>query len=224
VLVPQRCKGVFESLRPHLIDPIKTEKLADLLQEIQNCNRPTNVVQVRQLSPFRYPGGKIWLVPEVRQWLITAKQTPSIFVEPFAGGAMAGLTAAAEGLAERVLLCELDEDGAAVWGTIFDGTDEDVKWLCKEILQFKEKLNTMRDVLASNPKSERGRAFCTIVKNRMQRGGIMAARAGLVKAGKNGRGLHLRWYPETLAKRIEIVRTLRDRISFKQGDGFKVVP
>src|SRR6185437_1366134 len=70
----------------------------------------------------------------------------------------------------------------------------------------------------------RGRAFCTIVKNRMQRGGIMAARAGLVKAGKNGRGLHLRWYPETLAKRIEIVRTLRDRISFKQGDGFKVVP
>jgi len=224
VLVHQECKPVFESLRPHLIDPLKAGTLTALLQTIQNKKTPTNVAQVRQLSPFRFPGGKTWLVPEVRKWLITAKQTPSVFVEPFAGGAMAGLTAAAEGLAERVVLCELDEEVSAVWSTIFKGTDEDVQWLCREIIGFKVRHDAVREVLGSKPRTEKARAFRTIVKNRMQRGGIMAAGAGLVKAGENGRGLHSRWYPETLAKRIEVVRTLRDRITFEQGDGFTVVP
>lgn len=224
VLVHQECKPVFESLRPHLIDPLKAEALAALLLTIQNNKTPTNVAQVRQLSPFRFPGGKTWLVPEVRKWLITAKQTPSVFVEPFAGGAMAGLTAAAERLAERVFLCELDEEVSAVWSTIFKGTDEDVQWLCREIIGFKVKLDTVREVLASKPRTEKAKAFRTVVKNRVQRGGIMAPGAGLVKAGENGRGLHSRWYPETLAKRIEVVRTMRDRITFQQGDGFTVVP
>ena len=74
-----------------------------------------------------------------------------------------------------------------------------------------------------NPKSIRARAFRTIVKNRMQRGGIMAAGAGLVKTGEAGRGLKSRWYPETLAHRIEVLQGLRDRISFEQADAFDVV-
>lgn len=214
---------MFESIRPHLVDPIKAATLAALVIQLQHKNTPINVAQVRQLSPFRYPGGKTWLVPEVRKWLITSKQTPSVFVEPFAGGAMAGLTSASEGLAERVFLCELDEDVASVWATIFHGSDADVNWLCRQITEFKVRLDNVRDVLGSNPRTNRGKAFRTIVKNRMQRGGIMAAGAGLVKAGEAGRGLHSRWYPETLAKRIEVLRTLRDRVTFKQGDALAVV-
>ena len=30
---------------------------------------PVNVASVPQRSPFRYPGGKTWLVPYVRSWL-----------------------------------------------------------------------------------------------------------------------------------------------------------
>lgn len=223
VLVHQECKPVFESLRPHLIDPINASTLAMLVLRLQDKKTPINVAQVRQLSPFRYPGGKTWLVPEVRNWLITAKQTPSVFVEPFAGGAMAGLTAAAEGLAEEVFLCELDAEVAAVWTTIFHGTDADVTWLCRQITEFEVTLDTVRAVLASTPRDDKGRAFRTIVKNRMQRGGIMASGAGLVKAGESGRGLHSRWYPETLAKRIGMLRSLRDRITFEQGNAFTVI-
>jgi DNA adenine methylase len=29
-----------------------------------------NVASVPQRSPFRYPGGKTWLVPRVRRWLL----------------------------------------------------------------------------------------------------------------------------------------------------------
>lgn len=32
-------------------------------------DKPVNVASVPQRSPFRYPGGKTWLVPYVRDWL-----------------------------------------------------------------------------------------------------------------------------------------------------------
>jgi DNA adenine methylase len=136
---------------------------------------------------------------------------------------MAGLTVAAEDLADRVFLCELDDDVAALWETIFQGSTADVTWLCNSITSFEVNLENVREVIAGNPKAIRARAFRTIVKNRMQRGGIMAAGAGLVKSGEAGRGLHSRWYPETLGKRIEALRILKDRISFKHGDAFDVI-
>ena len=223
VLVHRECKFALEGLRPHLIDPVKAGELSALLTGLQGKRKPINVAQVRQLSPFRYPGGKTWLVPEIRKWLTNSNRTASAFVEPFAGGAMAGLTVAAEGLAEHVVLCELDDDVAALWKTIFQGRAADIAWLFKSILDFKVSLENVRAVLSGAPKTIRGRAFRTIVKNRMQRGGIMAAGAGLVKSGEAGRGLHSRWYPETLSKRIELLYTLKDRVTFEHADAFDIV-
>jgi len=45
----------------------------------------------------------------------------------------------------------------------------------------------------------------------------------LVKTGEAGRGLNSRWYPETLVKRIEILRGLRATISFEKKDAFEVI-
>src|SRR5260363_8342 len=163
-----------------------------LTRKLHGKAKPTNVAQVRHLSPFRYPGGKTWLVPEVRQWLMASKQRPSVFVEPFAGGAIAGLSVAAEYLAERVFLFELDDDVAAVWETIFYGTDVDVADLSKKITRFDVTSENVRAVLNGKPRSTKNQAFRTIIKNRMQRGGIMAAGAGLVKDGEAGRGLKSR--------------------------------
>ena len=55
-----------------------------------------NVATVPQRSPLRYPGGKTWLVPHIREWL--AKTTPEVLIEPFAGGAIVSLTGVMEGL------------------------------------------------------------------------------------------------------------------------------
>jgi DNA adenine methylase len=223
VLVHQDCKSALEILRPFLLDPLKGKQLELLTGKIQGGAKPINVAQVRQLSPLRYPGGKTWLVPEVRNWLLLAKRKPTVFVEPFAGGAMAGLTVAAEDLADRVFLGELDEDVAALWETIFQGTPADVRWLSQSIKSFIVNLTNVRQVIGSEPEVMRARAFRTIVKNRMQRGGIMAAGAGLVKSGEAGRGLHSRWYPETLATRIDAIHGLRDRITFEHGDAFDII-
>lgn len=44
--------------------------------------KPVNVSKVKQLSPFRYPGGKTWLVPEIVRWIRSLDFRPSVFVEP----------------------------------------------------------------------------------------------------------------------------------------------
>jgi DNA adenine methylase len=45
-------------------------------------------------------------------------------------------------------------------------------------------------------------AFATIIKNRVNRGGILANGASFIKNGENGKGITSRWYPETLRRRI----------------------
>src|SRR5690348_15168944 len=89
-----------------------------------------NVAQIPQRSPFRYPGGKTWLVPHVRTWLKSLPTKPSMFVEPFAGGGIVSLTVAFEDLADRVLMVELDHNVAALWKTILS---DDNQWLAEQI-------------------------------------------------------------------------------------------
>lgn len=182
--------------------------------------RPVNVSSVPQRSPFRYPGGKTWLVPYLRDWLRHQKTKPSRLIEPFAGGAIVSLTAGFESLARHVVFAELDEGVAAVWQVVLNGQAE---WLAQRILDFDVTVENVRPILDKEPKSLRDRAFQTILRNRVQRGGILAPGAGLVKTGENGRGIKSRWYPETLARRIREINAIKDRFTFINGDAFKLI-
>ncbi len=180
-------------------------------------DRPINVASVPQRSPFRYPGGKTWFVPHLRNWLQSKSKLPTRLIEPFAGGGIVSLTVAFERLAKHVVFAELDPGVASVWRVVLNGNAE---WLAKEILGFEMSLENVRRILDTTADSVRDKAFQTILRNRVQRGGIMAAGAGLVNGGENGRGLMSRWYPETLARRIREINQLKDRLTFVEGDGF----
>jgi DNA adenine methylase len=90
------------------------------LENSDNTKHIVNVASVPQRSPFRYPGGKTWLVPKIRVWLSTKIVKPSLFIEPFAGGGIISLTVAAEHLAKQVIMVELDELVSGVWETIIE--------------------------------------------------------------------------------------------------------
>ncbi|MHB1157130.1 MAG: DNA adenine methylase [Phycisphaerales bacterium] len=178
-----------------------------------------NVASVPQRSPFRYPGGKTWLVPRIRQWL-TSINRPTVLVEPFAGGAIVGLTAAFEELASHVILVEMDKQVAAVWQTILGG---DGDWLADRILSFDLTHENARATLAQGGGDIREQAFRTILKNRTFHGGILAPGATFIKHGENGKGLKSRWYAQTLANRIMAISRIRDRFTFVCGDGIEVM-
>ncbi len=88
---------------------------------------------------------------------------------------------------------------------------------------FDLNKETVLNVLRSEPTSLREMAFATLLRNRVQRGVILAPGAGLVKTSENGRGLRSRWYPETLSRRIREIAQIRDRFSFVEGDGLDVI-
>ncbi len=180
-----------------------------------------NVASVKHLSPFRYPGGKTWFVPRIRQWLLSAPKRPPLFVEPFAGGAIVGLTVAAEQMADHVLLAEIDAQIASVWQTVLG---DDAEWLCEQILTFDLTAENVERALEQQASTRRERAFQTILRNRVNRGGILAPGAGCLKYGENGKGIRSRWYPETLCKRIHYIHhRLQNRITFVHGDGLQIL-
>jgi len=185
-----------------------------------SAKKPVNVASVPQRSPFRYPGGKTWLIPYLRDWLRSKERIPTRFVEPFAGGAIVSLTVGFEGLARHVIFSELDPGVAAVWKVILNGQSE---WLANKIVAFSLDIKTVREILAKKTDELRGVAFQTVLRNRVQRGGIMAPGAGLVKTGENGRGINSRWYPQTLARRIREINQNKERFSFLEADAFTVI-
>lgn len=179
-----------------------------------------NVASVPQRSPFRYPGGKTWLVPQVRAWLGSLARRPRRLIEPFAGGGIIGLTAAFEALADSVVLVELDGDVAAVWQTILNG---DAEWLAGRIVRFELTEESARRELSMRSSSTRQRAFRTLLKNRVHHGGILARGSRMVRRGEAGRGVASRWYPETLKRRILRIAAFREKIEFVEADGMQMI-
>jgi DNA adenine methylase len=179
-----------------------------------------NVASVTHRSPFRYPGGKTWLVPRVRQWIDSLGKKPDEFIEPFAGGGIVGLSMVFDDLVGHATFVELDADIAAVWRTMLNGGGPE---LAERIGAFDVSIPSVRGVLDTAHRKLIDRAFATIIRNRMQRGGIMAPGASLMREGENGRGLASRWYPETLKRRILDIVRVKKRISFVQGDGIEVI-
>ncbi len=178
-----------------------------------------NVAAVPMRSPFRYAGGKTWLIPRIRLWLSRQGGPEKILIEPFAGGGIVSLTAVFEKLVGSSVMAELDEDVAAVWRVILTG---DAPWLAERIAKFDLTPDAAVKVICHPEKSDRDRAFATIVKNRVNRGGILAHGAGFIKKGEAGKGIRSRWYPDTLKRRIMAIHEVRHHIRFIAGDGFKV--
>jgi DNA adenine methylase len=193
-----------------------------LLPELQTeeTTKLVNVASVPQRSPFRYPGGKTWLVPTVRRWLSSLHERAELLVEPFAGGGIISLTVAFEKLAQHVLMVELDEQVAAVWETILDGNAE---WLAAQILNFDLTVESAKAEVAKKPKKVRDLAFQTLLKNRTAHGGILAEGAGVLKHGENGKGILSRWYPQTIARRIRVIPSVSNYLQFEKGDAFEVL-
>ena len=177
-----------------------------------------NVASVPQRSPLRYPGGKTWLIPHIREWLRYGAPHP-ILIEPFAGGGIVALTAVMEGLAKRALMVDLDHDVAAFWRSALEHS----QCLIDRIGAFTPTHEGVNQLSRQAPKDVIEHGFRTLVLNRTRRGGVLAPGASLTKNGENGNGVTSRWYPATLKKRLETIKTFQNKLSFCEGDGVQLL-
>lgn len=177
----------------------------------------SNVSQVPQRSPLRYPGGKTWLIPHVRAWLNQVR--PTLLVEPFCGGGIVSLTAVMEDLVESCVMLDLDPDVAAFWHAVL----REGEALAERIEKFEMTRENVEALERSAPASILERGFRTLVLNRTRRAGILAQGAALIQEGEKGQGLLSRWYPETLSRRIRDLQPYVPRIAFGQGDALALL-
>ena len=177
-----------------------------------------NVSMVPQRSPLRYPGGKTWLIPHIREWL--RKTKPELLIEPFAGGGIVSLTAVMEDLVDSAVMMEIDRDVAAFWRSALENGTMLRDW----ILHFEPTMDRLRKIEQSPPACVVEHGFRTLVLNRTRRGGVLARGASFCRSGENGKGVLSRWYPETLATRLSAIQNYADRIAFVEGDGMKLLP
>ncbi len=177
-----------------------------------------NVATVPQRSPLRYPGGKTWLIPHIREWL--DKSRPKLLLEPFAGGGIVSLTAVMEDLCGRALMIEIDRDVAAFWRSALENGATLQDW----IKQFEPTIDRLKEMDQSAPSCVTEHGFRTLVLNRTRRGGILAKGASFARNGENGKGVLSRWYPETLSNRLADIQKHSDRIVFAEGDAMKLLP
>ncbi len=168
-------------------------------------------------SPLRYPGGKTWLIPHIREWLSACPD--AVLVEPFAGGAIVSLTAVMEELVASAVLVELDRDVAAFWRAATRHSDQ----LIAHVEEFVPDRRVIDELGAGSPLDVVDHGFRTLVLNRTRRGGILAPGASLTKNGENGKGLLSRWYPETITRRIREIARYAGRLAFFEGDGQKLM-
>ena len=141
------------------------------------------------------------------------------FVEPFAGGANVGLAMLLEGYAKYLHLAEVDTDVAAFWETVTRHPD----WLVEQILYFPQKRQVLLEVMRLKDLSIREKGFVTLLRNRTARGGVIGSTGGLLRRGENGNGVFSRWYPDTLAKRVEAIKSKLGSITFSPNDGFELI-
>jgi DNA adenine methylase len=146
---------------------------------------------------------------------------PERYIEPFLGGGCISLLVASELPMQDIITAEIDADVSSVWQTILNA--EDGEWLANKLLAYNLTDENVRATLGENPATLRERAFKTIIRNRVNRGGILAPGVGLLKAGENGRGPSSRWYPQTLARRIHHITSIHNRIVFMHDDGMQVL-
>ena len=170
-----------------------------------------NVSTVPIRSPLRYPGGKTWLTPQIRAWLAAEAPAIEVMIEPFAGGASASLTAVSEGWTDGAILIERDRDVAAFWRACIQAPEA----MVDAIRGFDP--DRRRELLESDPADVVARGFRCLIRNRFGWGGILHREAGAMSRP-------VRWYPDTLIRRIEAIRTYAHRLAVTEGDAMTILP
>jgi len=73
-------------------------------------------------------------------------------------------------------MVELGSDVSSTWQTMLNAADGE--WLAREISSFDLTIDNFESLMNETPTTVRMRAFQTIIKNRVNHGGILAPGAG----------------------------------------------
>lgn len=175
------------------------------------------------ISPLRYPGGKSALYARLRELIRENDLAGCRYVEPYAGGAGAGLGLLITGQVEEVVVNDLDPAIHAFWHTLVAHPD----WLTKQVeaipLTVEEWRKQKAIYQAADARKSKALGLATLYLNRTNRSGILN---GGPIGGLDQTGNYLidaRFNRPELADRIQLLSRYRDKITVLSQDGRTVI-
>lgn len=171
------------------------------------------------LSPLRYPGGKASLGGLFADLIAGLNLQGATYVEPYAGGAGAGVALLRQGLIQRLVVNDFDPAVHAFWKAITCETTDFIKLVEQAPLTI-ETWKVQRDIYrASDGSDTLGLGFAFFYLNRTNRSGVLRGGVigGLEQAGKYK--IDARFNRRALISRIEAIGDLSDRITVTDLDG-----
>ncbi len=174
-------------------------------------------------SPLRYPGGKGALYARLRGVIRENGLAGCTYVEPFAGGAGAGLGLLVSGQVSKVVINDLDPAIYAFWKTLVDEPDAMIERVRKVPLNVKE-WRRQKAVYATGGDGDLSKlGFATFYLNRTNRSGVLN---GGPIGGLDQTGNYLidaRFNRDDLAERMRALSLFGKKIIVTRADGKAVV-
>ncbi|MGX5682336.1 DNA adenine methylase [Schumannella luteola] len=174
------------------------------------------------LSPLRYPGGKAALAGLFADILTGIGIADPTYIEPYAGGAGAGIALLREGLVSKLVINDIDPAVHAFWRAATENNAELVDRVLHSPLDMDE-WRVQRDIYRSKPKSIIDLGFAFFYLNRTNRSGVL--NAGVI-GGNDQRGnykIDARFNRTTLAERLRAIGSLSAKIEVSDLDGRTVI-
>lgn len=175
------------------------------------------------VSPLRYPGGKAALAGLFADVIKRLDLSEPCYVEPYAGGAGAGVALLLQGVVDHLVINDIDPAVHAFWESVVEDNAAFVQRLQTiplSIDEWRRQREIYRAGDDSNP-FELGFAFFYL--NRTNRSGVLNAGVigGQAQAGRYKIGA--RFNRDTLSTRLQEIGMRRDQISVSRLDGRTVI-
>ena len=174
------------------------------------------------LSPLRYPGGKNKIYNKVLD--ILKPYNPTIYIEPFAGGASLPIRLLHNNEIEKIIINDYDKSVYAFWYSVLNHTDEFIKLIENEPITI-ENWHKHKAILKNkeNEPNLLKLGFSMLYLNRTNRSGILNAGViGGLKQDGNYK-LDCRFNKDKIIKKIKLIGDMRDRIELYNMDVNKFV-
>jgi DNA adenine methylase len=174
------------------------------------------------LSPLRYPGGKSKIYGRVKNLIESNSLCDKTYVEPFAGGFGIGIGLLRDDIVRTVVLNDFDSHIYHFWYAVLYQTDALLEKIADTPITLEER-DWQKKVYRDDTADEVSDGFATLFLNRVNFSGVIKGGplGGLSQSSEYK--IDCRFNKTEIAKKIEQIALLRDRIKLYNCDASELI-
>lgn len=174
------------------------------------------------LSPLRYPGGKSKIYGRVKNLIESNSLCDKTYVEPFAGGFGIGIGLLHDDIVQTAVLNDYDSHIYHFWYAVLYQTDTLLEMIADTPITLDER-ERQKNVYRDDSADEVSDGFATLFLNRVNFSGVIKG-GPLGGLSQNSEyKIDCRFNKIEIAKKIEQIALLRDRIKLYNCDASELI-